>query len=171
AADRGRRQSDKEDWEIDQGIFLRAVLRSPYAGPHLLDTMLRPTDRALDLLPEFLRTGVLRTRSVLLERRDGTAHLTLCRDDCLNAEDEQQVDDLETAVDLALLDHGVQVAVLRGGAMSHPRYQGKRVFSAGIDLKRLHAGDISLTGFLLRRETGYLRKMVAGLLVDHDGSW
>jgi thioesterase DpgC len=171
AADRGRRQADKEGWEIDQGIFLRAVLRSPYAGPHLLDTMLRPTDRALDLLPEFLRTGVLRTRSVLLERRDGTAHLTLCRDDCLNAEDEQQVDDMETAVDLALLDPGVQVAVLRGGTMSHPRYQGKRVFSAGINLKALHAGDISLTGFLLRRETGYLRKMIAGLFVDHDGSW
>ncbi|MDH6222575.1 (3,5-dihydroxyphenyl)acetyl-CoA 1,2-dioxygenase DpgC [Streptomyces pseudovenezuelae] len=171
AADRGRRQADKEGWEIDQGVFLRAVLRSPHAGPHLLDAMLRPTDRARNLLPEFTRTGVLRTHSVLLERRDGTAYLTMCRDDCLNAEDEQQVDDMETAVDLALLDPGVHVAVLRGGEMTHPRYRGKRVFSAGINLKRLHAGDISLTGFLLRRETGYIRKMIAGLLVDHDRSW
>jgi (3,5-dihydroxyphenyl)acetyl-CoA 1,2-dioxygenase len=171
AADRARRQADKEGWEIDQGLFLRAVLRSPRAGPHLLDAMLRPTDRARHLLPEFLRTGVLRTRSVLLERRDGTAYLTMCRDDCLNAEDEEQVDDMETAVDLALLDPGVRVAVLRGGEMTHPRYRGKRVFSAGINLKRLHAGDISLAGFLLRRETGYLRKMIAGLLVGHDGSW
>ncbi|WP_320775478.1 (3,5-dihydroxyphenyl)acetyl-CoA 1,2-dioxygenase DpgC [Streptomyces sp. CRN 30] len=171
AADRGRRQADKEGWEIDQGVFLRAVLRSPHAGPHLLDAMLRPTDRARGLLPEFLRTGVLHTRSVRLERRDGTAHLTLCRDDCLNAEDEQQVDDMETAVDLVLLDPAVRVAVLRGGEMTHPRYRGKRVFSAGINLKALHAGDISLAGFLLRRETGYLRKMVAGLLVDHDASW
>ncbi|MEV8318426.1 (3,5-dihydroxyphenyl)acetyl-CoA 1,2-dioxygenase DpgC [Streptomyces sp. NPDC059900] len=171
AADRGRRQADKEGWEIDQGIFLRAVLRSPLAGPRVLDAMLRPTPRALRLLPEFRRTGVLRTRSVLLERRDGAAHLTMCRDDCLNAEDGEQVDDMETAVDLALLDEEVRVGVLRGGQMSHPRYRGKRVFSAGINLKSLHAGGISLTGFLLRRELGYLRKLVAGLLTDHAGAW
>ncbi|MFH8491107.1 (3,5-dihydroxyphenyl)acetyl-CoA 1,2-dioxygenase DpgC [Streptomyces longisporoflavus] len=171
AADRGRRQADKEGWEIDQGIFLRAVLRSPLAGPQVLDAMLRPTPRALRLLPEFRRTGVLRTRSVLLERRDGAAHLTMCRDDCLNAEDGEQVDDMETAVDLALLDEEVRVGVLRGGEMSHPRYRGKRVFSAGINLKSLHAGGISLTGFLLRRELGYLRKLVTGLLTDHAGAW
>ncbi|WP_416973998.1 (3,5-dihydroxyphenyl)acetyl-CoA 1,2-dioxygenase DpgC [Streptomyces sp. 4F14] len=171
ARDLGRRQADKEGWEIDQGVFLRAVLRSPTAGPRLLDAMLRPTPRALGLLPEFTRTGVVRTRSVLLERQDGVAHLTMCRDDCLNAEDNEQVDDMETAVDLALLDPAVQVGVLRGGEMNHPRYRGKRVFSAGINLKSLHSGGISLTGFLLRRETGYIRKMVAGLLVDHDGAW
>ncbi|MEV0642662.1 (3,5-dihydroxyphenyl)acetyl-CoA 1,2-dioxygenase DpgC [Streptomyces sp. NPDC050619] len=171
AADRGHRQADKEGWEIDQGIFLRAVLRSPLAGPRLLDAMLRPTPRALRLLPEFRRTGVLRTRSVLLERRDGAAHLTMCRDDCLNAEDGEQVDDMETAVDLALLDEEVHVGVVRGGEMSHPRYRGKRVFSAGINLKSLHAGGISLTGFLLRRELGYLRKLVTGLLTDHAGAW
>jgi thioesterase DpgC len=171
AADRARRQADKEGWEIDQGIFLRAVLRSPLAGPRVLDAMLRPTPRALRLLPEFRRTGVLRTRSVLLERRDGAAHLTMCRDDCLNAEDGEQVDDMETAVDLALLDEEVRVGVLRGGEMSHPRYRGKRVFSAGINLKSLHAGGISLTGFLLRRELGYLRKLVTGLLTDHAGAW
>ncbi|NGN66169.1 enoyl-CoA hydratase/isomerase family protein [Streptomyces sp. A7024] len=170
-SDRGRRQADKEGHEIDQGIFLSAVLRSPSAGPHLLDTMLRPTPRALELLPEFTRTGVLRTRSVLLERRDGAAYLTLCRDDCLNAEDEAQVDDMETAVDLALLDPRVEVGVVRGGEMSHPRYRGRRVFSAGINLKCLEAGDITLTGFLLRRELGYIHKLVRGVLTDRPGSW
>jgi thioesterase DpgC len=43
------------------------------------------------------------------------------------AEDNQQVDDMETAVDLALLDPDVRVGLLRGGEMSHPRYRGKRV--------------------------------------------
>ncbi|MEC4016320.1 (3,5-dihydroxyphenyl)acetyl-CoA 1,2-dioxygenase DpgC [Streptomyces sp. H27-D2] len=171
ASERSRRQADKEGYEIDQGIFLRAVLGSPSAGPHLLDAMLRPTPRALELLPEFCRTGVLETRSVRLERRDGAAHLTMCRNDCLNAEDEQQVDDMETAVDLALLDPDVQVGVLRGGEMSHPRYRGKRVFSAGVNLKSLHAGDISLVGFLLRRELGYIHKLVRGVLVERDGAW
>ncbi|GGN94006.1 hypothetical protein GCM10011579_093080 [Streptomyces albiflavescens] len=170
AADRGRRQADKEGYEIDQGIFLRAVLGSPRAGAHLLDTMLRPTPRALQLLPEFLRTGVLETKSVRLERRDGAAYLTMHRDDCLNAEDDQQVDDMETAVDVALLDPAVKVGVLRGGTMTHPRYRGRRVFSAGINLKSLHAGDISLVGFLLLRELGYIHKLVRGIRTE-DAPW
>ncbi|MFE7115563.1 (3,5-dihydroxyphenyl)acetyl-CoA 1,2-dioxygenase DpgC [Streptomyces sp. NPDC057654] len=171
AEDRKRRQADKEGHEIDQGIFLRAVLGSPAAGPHLLDTMLLPTPRALELLPAFRRTGEVRTRSVAVQRRDGAAYLTMCRDDCLNAEDVEQVDDMETAVDLALLDPEVRVGVVRGGEMTHPRYRGKRVFSAGINLKSLHAGGISLVGFLLRRELGYLHKLVRGVRTDGEGAW
>ncbi|MFI6058349.1 (3,5-dihydroxyphenyl)acetyl-CoA 1,2-dioxygenase DpgC [Streptomyces sp. NPDC051286] len=170
ASERSRPQADKEGYEIDQGIFLRAVLGSPSAGPHLMDAMLKPTPRALRLLPEFTRTGVVDTGSVRLERRDGAAHLTMCRDDCLNAEDDRQVDDMETAVDLALLDPQVRVGVLRGGEMTHPRYRGKRVFSAGINLKSLHAGGISLVGFLLRRELGYIHKLVRGVLSEDDGT-
>jgi thioesterase DpgC len=169
--ERGRAQADKEGREIDQGIFLRGVLRSPIAGPHLLDAMLLPTERAVRLLPEFRRTGLVETGSVRLERRDGVAHLTMVRDDCLNAEDNRQVDDMETAVDLALLDPEVRVGVLRGGEMSHPRYRGRRVFSAGVNLKSLHAGEISLVDFLMRRELGYISKLVRGMLVERDGSW
>jgi (3,5-dihydroxyphenyl)acetyl-CoA 1,2-dioxygenase len=168
AAERARPQARKEGREIDQGIFLSGVLRSPLSGPHLLNAMLRPTPRALRLLPEFSRTGVADLGSVRIERGNGAARLTMCRDDCLNAEDNQQVDDMETAVDLALLDPDVQVGLLRGGEMSHPRYRGKRVFSAGINLKALHAGGISLVDFLLRRELGYIHKLVRGTLVE-DG--
>ncbi|MGW2228523.1 (3,5-dihydroxyphenyl)acetyl-CoA 1,2-dioxygenase DpgC [Streptomyces formicae] len=172
AAERSRPQAAKEGDEIDQGIFLRAVLRSPTAGPHLLDAMLRPTPRALRLLPAFTRTGVVEMDAVRLERRDdGVARITLCRGDCLNAEDSAQVDDMETAVDLALLDPAVRVGLLRGGEMSHPRYRGRRVFSAGINLKSLSSGDIPLVGFLLRRELGYLHKIVRGVLADHPGQW
>ncbi len=106
-----------------------------------------------------------------LERRLGVAHLTMCRDDCLNAEDNRQVDDMETAVDLALLDPAVRVGLLRGGIMSHPRYRGRRVFSAGINLKALHAGGISLVDFLLRRELGYIHKLVRGVLADGESRW
>jgi thioesterase DpgC len=169
--ERARPQADKEGHEIDQGIFLRQVLRSAACGPHLADAMLRPTGRALELLAEFERTGVARLDSVLLERRGGSARLTMTRDDCLNAEDERQVEDMETAVDLVLLDPRVRVAAVRGGPMSHPRHRGRRVFSAGINLKSLHAGQITLVGFLLRRELGYLSKIRHGLLVDGDASW
>ena len=166
AWERARSQACKEGREIDQGIFLRGVLRSPTAGPHLLDAMLRPTPRALSLLTEFSRTGVADLGSVRVERRDGAARLTMCRDDCLNAEDNEQVEDMETAVDLALLDPDVRVGLLRGGVMSHPRYSGKRIFSAGINLKALHAGGISLVDFLLRRELGYISKLMRGILVE-----
>ncbi|MGW6533954.1 (3,5-dihydroxyphenyl)acetyl-CoA 1,2-dioxygenase DpgC [Streptomyces venezuelae] len=172
AAERSKPQAAKEGHEIDQGIFLRAVLRSAYAGPHLLDAMLRPTPRALALLDEFTRTGTVEMDSVRVERgADGVARLTLCRDDCLNAEDVRQVDDMETAVDLALLDPAVRVGLLRGGEMRHPRYRGRRVFSAGINLKSLSSGDIPLVGFLLRRELGYLHKLVRGIRTDHPGQW
>ncbi|RSN30107.1 enoyl-CoA hydratase [Amycolatopsis sp. WAC 04169] len=169
AAERARPQAEKEGREIDQGIFLRGILRAPKAGPHLLDAMLRPTAKAQRLLPEFLETGVVQMEAVRLERRDGVAHLTLCRDDCLNAEDAQQVDDMETAVDLVLLDPSVRVGLVRGGVMSHPRYLGRRVFCAGINLKKLSSGDIPLVDFLLRRETGYIQKIFRGLLTED--SW
>jgi len=171
AAERARPQASKEGREIDQGIFLRGVLRSPLAGQHLLDAMLRPTPRALRILPEFSRTGVVDLGSVRVERRHGAATLTMCRDDCLNAEDIRQVEDMETAVDLALLDQDVRVGLLRGGEMSHPRYRGRRIFSAGINLKALHSGEISLVDFLLRRELGYISKLMRGVLVDDEASW
>jgi (3,5-dihydroxyphenyl)acetyl-CoA 1,2-dioxygenase len=171
ATERARPLAAREGREIDQGIFLGGVLRSPLAGLHLLDAMRRPTPRAIQLLPEFSRTGLADLGSVHIKRSTGAAYLTMCRDDCLNAEDNQQVEDMETAVDLALLDPGVQVGLLRGGVMSHPRYRGKRVFSAGINLKALHAGGISLVDFLLRRELGYIHKLVRGILIEDGMCW
>ncbi|MGW0885959.1 (3,5-dihydroxyphenyl)acetyl-CoA 1,2-dioxygenase DpgC [Streptomyces sp. NPDC002671] len=171
ADERARPQAHKEGREVDQGIFLQHVLHSPQAGPHLLDAMLRPTPRALDLLPEFSHTGKAELASVRLERTGPVASLTLCREDSLNAEDNQQVDDMETAVDLALLDPAVEVGLVRGGEMTHPRYRGRRVFSAGINLKTLHGGGISLTDFLLRRELGYIHKLVRGVLTDDGPVW
>lgn len=171
AIEKTRPQAGKEGYEVDQGIFARGVLRSPLAGSHLVDAMLRPTPRAMQMLAEFTRTGAADLGSVRLERTGGVARLTMCRDDCLNAEDNRQVEDMETAVDLALLDPSVRVGLLRGGEMSHPRYRGKRVFSAGINLRALSAGEISLVDFLLRREVGYVHKLVRGVLVDDGTCW
>ncbi|MEV4449894.1 (3,5-dihydroxyphenyl)acetyl-CoA 1,2-dioxygenase DpgC [Streptomyces mirabilis] len=170
-AERARAQAAKEGHEIDQGIFFSRMLRSPVAGAHLLDAMLRPTPRATALLPEFTRTGEVHLGSVHIRRSNGVAHLTMCRDDCLNAEDNQQIDDMETAVDLAQLDPDVELCLLRGGEMTHPRYRGRRVFSAGINLKSLQGGGISLVDFLLRRELGYIHKIMRGVLVEDRVSW
>ncbi|MFF4920730.1 MULTISPECIES: (3,5-dihydroxyphenyl)acetyl-CoA 1,2-dioxygenase DpgC [unclassified Kitasatospora] len=171
AAEHGLRQADKEGLEIDQGIFLQAVLAHPECGRHLIDAMLRPTERALALLPEFSRTGSADLGVVRIERRDGTAHVTVHNDHCLNAETNAHVEDMETAVDLVLLDPATEVGVLRGGEMTHRRYLGRRVFSAGINLTELHEGTISYADFLMRREIGYISKIYRGLLVDDDRAW
>ncbi|MFD7234939.1 (3,5-dihydroxyphenyl)acetyl-CoA 1,2-dioxygenase DpgC [Streptomyces syringium] len=161
-------QAHKEGREIDQGIFFRALLRSPKAGAHLVDSMLLPTRRALDLLPGFRRDGRADLGTVLIERRGAAAHVTINNPSCLNAEDNRLMADLETAVDLTLLDDGVRVGVLRGGVMDHPRHRGRRVFSAGINLRHLHEGRISFVDFLLGRELGLLNKLAKGVIPDPD---
>ncbi|MFJ8464551.1 (3,5-dihydroxyphenyl)acetyl-CoA 1,2-dioxygenase DpgC [Streptomyces swartbergensis] len=163
-AERRYCQTDKEGREIDQGVFFRALLRDAVAGPHLIDAMQLPTARARKLLAALEAEDTVDLGTVLLERRGPVAHVTICNTHCLNAEDEQLVADLETAVDLVLLDARIRVGVLRGGVMTHPRYQGKRVFSAGVNLRELQAGRIGLVDFLLAREVGCLNKIARGLL-------
>ncbi|WP_354639887.1 (3,5-dihydroxyphenyl)acetyl-CoA 1,2-dioxygenase DpgC [Kitasatospora camelliae] len=171
AAERGLRQVDKEGLEIDQGIFLQAVLAHPESGRHLIDAMLRPTERALGLLAEYGATGRADLGAARIERRDGTAHVTIHNEHCLNAETNAHVEALETAVDLVLLDEASKVGVLRGAPMTHPRYLGRRVFSAGINLTELHEGTIGYADFLMRRELGYISKIYRGVLLDEDQAW
>ncbi len=166
AQERCLRQGDKEGVEIDQGIFFWGLLRSSKVGSHLIESMLRPTLRAQELLVEFRHSGRLELKTVLIERINHAAHLTIHNEASLNAEDDGLIDDMETAVDLALLDDQVGVGILRGGMMTHPRYIGRRVFSAGVNLKHLHRGQISFVDFLLRREFGYINKFLRGLLID-----
>jgi thioesterase DpgC len=134
--------------------------------------MLLPTPAALDRLDEFRATGRVELGTVVLHREAEAAHVTFQNTGCLNAEDQHLIANLETAVDLVLLDERVRVGVLRGGFAEHPKYRGRRVFSAGIDLTELRDGRISLLGFLLGRELGYVHKMRRGLLVEpRAGAW
>ena len=170
ARERSGLQRDKEGYEIDQGMFFHRLFRSQRVGTHMVETALQPTARALELIGDFRSSARVDLGSVLIERQGCAAHLTMNNAHCLNAEDDRLVEDMETAVDLALLDDQVRVGVLRGGVMTHPRYAGRRVFSAGINLKALHAGQISFVDFLLRREFGYLNKISRGLLLDNEAA-
>ncbi len=171
AAERAVLQDAKEAREIDQGIFFSGILAAPACGAHLLETMLRPGGHAPALLERFQRDGQLRLDTLRIERRGATAHVTVHNEHCLNAEDGQLIADMETAVDLVLLDDAVRVCVLRGSVMTHPKYAGRRVFSAGINLKHLHQGKISYVDFLLQREMGYISKILRGIRVDEaDGT-
>jgi thioesterase DpgC len=170
ADERALTQTDKEGREIDQGIFFGALLRSDVAGRHLVDSMLLPGKRALGLIEAFKRSGVVRLDTLEVRRQDGAAQITVLNGHSLNAEDNDLIADMETAVDLALLDPAVKVGILRGGAVSHPKYAGRRVFSAGINLKHLRDGKISFVQFLLQRELGYISKILRGALVADGGA-
>ncbi|WP_208761143.1 enoyl-CoA hydratase/isomerase family protein [Micromonospora orduensis] len=163
AAERSAPQRAKEGWEVDQGIFAWGLLRSTRAGTAVITDMLRPTVTAERLLSEFRGADRLDLGTVTIERHGPAAHVTLANGAVLNAEDDSLVADLETAVDLALLDDRIAVGVLRGGVVSHPKHRGRRIFCAGINLTHLYEGKISFADFLLRRELGPLNKIMRGI--------
>ena len=168
AAERGRRQAEKGDGEIDQGIFLSHVLASRRAGRHLVHAMLRPKPEALGRLDGFRASGRADLGVVVVERRDGVGHVELRNLRYLNAEDEPATVALETAVDLVLLDPDCRVGVLRGGAVDHPRHAGRRIFNSGLNLTHLYHGRISLVDFMVARELGLLGKIYRGHWLGDD---
>lgn len=166
AAELGRRLADKEGVELAQGLFLARVLASPRSGPHLIDSMLRPTDAALERLEDFRATGVADLGPVHVSREGRAGVLELRNPRHLNAEDDTTLAASECAVDLILLDPAIEVGVLRGGTVDHARYRGRRVFGAGLNLTRLYHGQIPFL-FFVTRDLGYVHKIFRGLSGPH----
>jgi thioesterase DpgC len=161
AAERHRLQGDKDGAEIAQGLLLAHVLASPRAGAHLVWAMLRPTAQALERVDELRATGEVDLGGALV-RRDGRAGIVELRNPRhLNAEDDSTLPATEAAVDLVLLDPAIEVGVFRGGVVDHPRYAGRRIFGAGINLTHLYRGLISFI-FYLVRDLGYVNKIYRG---------
>jgi thioesterase DpgC len=125
--------------------------------------MLRPRQESLDLLPEFQAKGRLDVGTTTVERHGRVGYVLHGNPRFLNAEDDSTIPTLEIATDLVLLDPGIEAGVLRGKVVDHPRYAGRRVFNAGINLTHLYHGQISLVGFFVVRDIGYLNKMYRGL--------
>jgi thioesterase DpgC len=163
AAEREHAQKDKEGYEVDQGVFLSYVLSDPLAGGHLVHAMLRPRQDSLELLADFQRRGRIDVGSTSVERQGRVGTVLHGNPRFLNAEDDSTTATLEIATDLALLDPAIDVGVLRGKVVDHPRYAGRRVFNAGINLTHLYHGQISLVDFFVVRDMGYLHKMYRGL--------
>jgi (3,5-dihydroxyphenyl)acetyl-CoA 1,2-dioxygenase len=155
-------QIAKQGLEIDQGLFAAHVLADERCGTHLLHVMLRPKREAEALLPDFVRTGRADLGSASVERTGNVGHVTHANPRFLNAEDDAALAALETAIDLVLLDDQIEVGVLRGAVSQHPKYAGRRVFSAGINLTHLYYGQISLVEFFIERDLGFVNKMYRG---------
>jgi thioesterase DpgC len=164
AAERAlRRQSAKLGREVDQALFAAHILADPRCGLHLIHAMLRPLPAAEHALDDFRATGRLDLGNAMLERRDNVGHVTLTNPDFLNAEDDATLNALEVAVDVALLDDQIEICVLRGGVVQHPKYAGRRVFNAGINLTHVYYGQISFVEFILERDLGLVHKLYRGL--------
>ena len=145
---------------IDQMLFIAHVLNHRRSGEHLCQAMRSPRPDSLDRLDAFVASGKLVLTAASLERIGKACFLTLDRPEVLNAEDECSLEDVEIAVDLALLDPHSEIVVLRGSPIA--RYGGRRAFCSGINLTRLQEGRIPPLWYL-QRELGVLHKIYRGL--------
>jgi thioesterase DpgC len=164
AAESALMQSEKDGVEVDQGIFLAQMLAVPDAGMHLCHAMLLPKREAVERAAEFIKRGVIDFGPARVERQGKAVVVTVKNPRFLNAEDDGTLDDTETAADIAILDPMSEICVLRGGVVDHPKYKGRRVFSAGINLTHLYRGKIPYLWYI-RRDMGLVNKMLRGLAI------
>ena len=155
-------QMDKDGLEIQQGLFFGQLLSDRDIGMHLCAAMLLPTAPALAHLAEFQRIGTLDLGAVRLEASGDAGYLSFHHPRYLNAEDDDTLGPQETACDLILLHPRLRMGVLRGAPVVHPKYEGRRIFSAGINLTRIYQGKQSYL-FYLTRDMGLLNKFYRGL--------
>lgn len=159
AAEAAFDQRDKDGVEIDQGILLSHMLASEASGLHLCHAMLLPLPESAELAGKFSVDGLLDLGTVRLERKGKAVHLTAGNPRFLNAEDDTTLGSMEAAVDVAILDSTTDIAVMRGGIVEHPKYRGRHVFGAGINLTHLYRGKIPFLWFL-KRDMGYIHKIL-----------
>ena len=162
AAESDTLQGHKDALEIDQGLFLAQVLGHERAGNHLIHAMLLPRAETTGHLQRFQRDGVLDLKTARLERHGSAVHLIASNPRFLNAEDQTTLDNMEIAVDVAILDAASNIAVLRGSTVEHPKYTGRRLLGSGINLTHLYQGRIPFVWFI-QRELGFVHKFLRGV--------
>jgi thioesterase DpgC len=158
---------DKKGLEAAQGRFLGHVLGDAAAGAHLCHAMLLPHPKSKAHLAEFESSGVLALPGARLERQGTAAVVTLHNPRHLNAEDETTLEGTEIAIDVALADAKSEVCVLRGGTVTHPKYAGRRLFGAGINLTHLYQGKIRYLWYILR-DLGFVNKIFRGVASERQ---
>jgi thioesterase DpgC len=166
-AEDGRLQRDRSGAEIDQGLFVSAVLANVNTGRHLCHAMLLPRPESTELIGRLQRDGRVDLDGASVQRCGKACIVSYVHPRFLNAEDQGTLDAMETCVDLALLDGGSEVVVLRGAPVDHPKYNGRCVFGAGINLTHLYHGRIPYIWYL-QRDLGYVNKIYRGLAFADD---
>jgi (3,5-dihydroxyphenyl)acetyl-CoA 1,2-dioxygenase len=162
AVEAGRLLKDKAGLEIDQSLLLSHILADPRCGTHLCHAMLLPRPETAAALAALDATGFVDLGAVRVERRGRAVHLLSTNPRYLNAEDQGTIDAMEIGVDVATLDPGTDIAVLRGQPVEHVKYAGRRIFGAGINLTHLYHGAIPFLWYM-QRELGFMHKYVRGV--------
>src|SRR3954471_2726555 len=162
AAEPARLQRDKTGVERKQGAFLAEVLGDPEAGAHLCHAMLLPHPGSAARLAEYAATGALELPGASVARIGKASVVTTRNPRFLNAEDECTLEGFEIAIDVATLDPHSEICVLRGGPVEHPKYAGRRLLGAGINLTHLYQGKIRYLWFLVR-DLGLVNKLYRGV--------
>jgi thioesterase DpgC len=155
-------QSEKDGVEVDQGIFLAHVLADTSNGMHLCHAMLMIQQRSIELMSKYITDGAMDFGPAKVERKGKTAVVTIQNPRFLNAEDGDTLADTETAADMAIFDPISEICVLRGGVVDHPKYKGRNVFCAGINLTHLYRGKIPFLWYITR-DMGVVNKMLRGV--------
>ncbi len=168
-AERTRMLTEKEGIELAQGLLVGYVLAVPRTGRHLISAMLRPVPEAFERLGELQARGAVDLGPVRVTRRGRAGILELVNPRHLNAEDDVTLAPTECAVDMILLDPAIEVGVIRGAAVDHPRYPRTRVFGSGLNLTRLYHGRIDFLFYLLR-DLGYVHKIYRGITGAEGGA-
>jgi len=162
AAESACAQRDKDGVEIDQGIFVSAVLARADSGRHLCHAMLLPRAEALARLPELEKSGRVDLGAAEVSRAGKASHVIQKNPRHLNAEDDTTLDAAEIAVDLAILDPGTAIGVLRGEVVQGGKFSGRRVLGSGINLTHLYHGKVPYIWYL-ERDLGIVNKIYRGL--------
>jgi thioesterase DpgC len=162
AAEGARALKDKAGLEIDQSLLLSHILSDPRCGTHLCHAMLLPRPETTAALATLAAQGFVDLGPVRVVRHGRAAHLLSTNKRYLNAEDQGTIDAMEIGVDVATLDPGTEIAVLRGQPVEHPKYAGRRIFGAGINLTHLYHGTIPFLWYI-QRELGFVHKYFRGI--------
>ena len=155
-------QKEKKGLEKQQGEFLAEILADPACGAHLCHAMLLPLPGSQSLLKQYQEKGEVDLGGAHVKREGKASVVTMRNPRHLNAEDEVTLAPLETAIDLALLDPASQICVLRGDVVTNPKYAGRRLFGAGINLTHLYQGKIRYLWYIVR-DLGLVNKLYRGL--------
>jgi enoyl-CoA hydratase/carnithine racemase len=162
AAEEALPLKQKQGLEIDQSLLITHILADPRCGTHLCHAMLLPRPETAAALATLDAQGFVDLGPVRVERHGRAAHLLCGNPRFLNAEDQTTIDAMEIGVDVATLDPGTDIAVLRGQAVEHAKYKGRRIFGAGINLTHLYHGAIPFLWYL-QRDLGFVHKLFRGV--------
>ena len=143
---------DKDGVEIDQGIFLAHVLADRSAGRISATPCCCRAPESPSALPQFERDGGVDLGGARVERAGQGRCIDLQQSALPQRRGRQHArPDGDRSRPRACSIRRPRSRVLRGGAVDHPKYAGRRLFGAGINLTHLYHGKIPFVWFFAAR--------------------